>query len=195
MPPIAVPPWNAHQVLPPIDASNPAAMFRSPYEVTVSDFVVRFATSVERCLILRGFLLLRSELNAAGLVDGFQWVDGSFTENIEVLEGRSPNDVDVVTFIDDTAGNMSNLSADLLNPKWVKINRKVDHYWVELTLDPNILVQLSAYWYSMWSHRRSSQWKGYVKISLDSTFDAAAVAHLDVMEQYFSQLQTQGGNP
>ncbi|WP_426763559.1 DUF6932 family protein [Hafnia paralvei] len=33
-----------------------------------------------------------------GLAEGFQWVDGSFTENVELIERRTPNDVDVVIF-------------------------------------------------------------------------------------------------
>lgn len=50
-----------------------------------------------------GLLDLRAELTLAGKSDGFQWVDGSFTEDVEVQQGRTPNDVDVVTFNDTAA--------------------------------------------------------------------------------------------
>ena len=58
----------------------------------------RFAISPARAAILRGFLDYRAALHAAGIIVGFQWVDGSFVENIETLEEREPNDMDVVTF-------------------------------------------------------------------------------------------------
>jgi hypothetical protein len=190
MPPVAVPPWNAQQVLPPIDASDPVAIFRSPYEVSIDDFATRFATSLERCAILQGYLTFRSELRAVGVTDGFQWVDGSFTENVEVLEGRPPGDIDVVTFINDPNDNALALPPTHHDQKWLKQNRKVDHYWVELTLAPATLVQLSAYWYSMWSHRRTAQWKGFLKIILDDPAgDAAAIAHVTHVGQ------TLGGTP
>jgi hypothetical protein len=32
------------------------------------------------------------------LNQGFQWLDGSFAEQIELLEGRPPKDIDVVSF-------------------------------------------------------------------------------------------------
>ena len=48
--------------------------------------------------ILDGFLRFRELLTQAGFVSGFQWVDGSFLENVEMLENRPPNDLDVVTF-------------------------------------------------------------------------------------------------
>lgn len=36
----------------------------------------------------------------------------------------------------------------------------------------------SAYWYSLWSHRRNGQWKGYLQIDLLPTDDATASAEL-----------------
>ena len=42
--------------------------------------------------LLQGFLNYRKKLHELGLVQGVQWLDGSFVENIEVLESRAPND-------------------------------------------------------------------------------------------------------
>ena len=36
-------------------------------------------------------------MNSLGLVNGFQWLDGSFLEDVEIREQRSPNDLDLVT--------------------------------------------------------------------------------------------------
>jgi hypothetical protein len=59
--------------------------------------VQRFAASRERLDILRGLLEYRAALGAIGIVQGFQWLDGSFVEDVEVTKGRPPSDIDVVT--------------------------------------------------------------------------------------------------
>ncbi|WP_080433560.1 DUF6932 family protein [Burkholderia ubonensis] len=197
MPPVVVPPWNQYQVLPPINARNPAGVDRSPYDVTVDALVSHFATSTERCDILDGYLTLRSELHAAGLRNGFQWVNGSFSEHVEVLEGRAPNDVDVVTFVRDEHNNAQNLAPNLLQQAWVKQHRRVDHYWVDLHRTvAEKLVTITAYWYSMWSHRRNTLWKGFLQVDLDDQHDAAAATRLaEARNRLAQQNQALGGNP
>jgi len=182
-----IPQWNQQGGLPPIDDNRPADPERSPYHVTVEQVVARFATSLERCAVLDGFLRHRSELHRIGLVDGFQWLDGSFMENIELLENRAPNDMDVVSFVylDDEA--VEQMDEDdlrvVVDNDWVKKNFKVDAYAVSLLDHPESLVQQSAYWYSMWSHRRTKQWKGFLKVALDPTSDEAAITLLDAKKQ------------
>lgn len=174
--PVPIPPWDARQVLPPIDDSDPVSFARSPYPVSLVEFVRRFSTSWKRCTILQGYLLYRSELQAAGVLDGFQWIDGSFLENIEALEQRSPSDVDVVTFFTDPTGQISAaVPPNLGDHDWVKANRHVDSYFVEMSqLPPEMLIEQSTYWYSMWSHRRNKTWKGYLHVDLAPAEDAAA---------------------
>lgn len=94
-----IPTFNISGVLPPFVGESPtvkAAM--SPYLTTMSAIVGRFATSVERKKILAGLLAYRAALRNLGLVNGFQWIDGSFVEDIENTQNRPPADVDVVTF-------------------------------------------------------------------------------------------------
>lgn len=67
---------------------------------TLLDVVMRFGTSGERRHVLQGWLAHRAALHHLGLVSGFQWIDGSFVEDVETLRGRAPNDVDVVSFVD-----------------------------------------------------------------------------------------------
>ncbi len=185
---VALPSWNALGLIPPIDTQQPASAERSPYAVSLTDFVLRFGQTQPRRVVLDGFLKYRAALHAAGLVSGFQWVDGSFLENVEVLETRAPNDIDVVTFFDLPAGK-SQMDIQQLFPDLFPTTRDahqklkdtfcVDAYYEHLGKAPSRLVRQSSYWYSMWSHRRNQAWKGYVQIGLAPTDDALAIAQLD----------------
>lgn len=93
-----IPEWNEQGVLPPIrPGAGPTSADRAPYRVSLQQLVTRFAISPERAAILQGFLNYRAALHAAGIIVGFQWIGGSFVEDIETVEGRAPNDMDVVT--------------------------------------------------------------------------------------------------
>jgi hypothetical protein len=98
MTPSPIPLWTSAGLIPPIDTTRPTSRERSPYFVSLSDFVLRFGTSADRRRILDGFLRYRARLHAAGLVKGFQWLDGSFLENVERIESRPPKDLDVVRY-------------------------------------------------------------------------------------------------
>lgn len=182
---VPIPAWNAQGVIPPINALNPTSAERSPYTVSLIDFVDQFSTSPERRNVLQGFLRYRAGLHGAGLTQGFQWLNGSFLEDVETLGGRAPRDLDVVTFYRLPAGQ-SQQDVQLLAPHLFPINRTaqeqlkanfhVDAYLVHLGMIPERLVERSAYWYSLWSHRRNQLWKGYVQINLAPTEDAAAGA-------------------
>lgn len=189
---ISIPKWTAAGVLPPVDPADPVSPVRSPYRVSLTDFVLRFGTSDERCVVLTGFLKYRDELVKLGVTRGFQWVDGSFLEEVEVLEKRPPNDVDVVTFYHlPTGKNQADLLAanpDLFDPAKVKNNFRADAYTQEMGASPEALIASTAYWYSVWSHRRNQLWKGFVEIDLNPTMDAAASALL-------ATLPSKGSNP
>jgi hypothetical protein len=76
-----IPAWNATGVLPPIRPAAPGnSPDRSPYAVDLVSLIDRFATSQERMNILDGLLRFRAALHGAGMVSGFQWLDGSFKE-------------------------------------------------------------------------------------------------------------------
>lgn len=188
-----IPEWNAEGLLPPINDLNPVDMNRSPYETDLVQLIQRFATSIERCQILRGYLAHRAELHLLGVDTGFQWLDGSFSENIELIEHRSPGDVDVVTFThrgDDFFDALTEDQIRLLgDTEWIKDRFKVDFYIQSLQDDPEILVSMSAYWYSMWSHRRSRQWKGFLKLDLAPHQDTEALAMLEARQQELANEQ------
>lgn len=174
---VAIPSWTANGVLPPIDLVAPTSAERAPYPVELVEIIDRYSTSASRCAILQGLLLYRAALHANGYQSGFQWLDGSFMENIELIAGRAPRDVDVVSFVEDPLPNATPNAAELraLNHDDAKADFAVDSYIIELQqLSPRELSLQSAYWYSMWAHRRDFTWKGFLQIDLDPTEDVAA---------------------
>ncbi len=183
--PVPIPSWNAQGVLPPLDMAAPASANRAPYLVLLSDLVLRFSTSPARTAILNGFLAYRAELHSLGLVDGFQWVNGSFMESIETgPRNRPPNDVDVVTFCRLPAGT-SQLSLVTARPDLfpateadhdaLKARLRVDAYVQDLGTASERLVSRTSYWYSLWAHQRDTfQWKGFLQVGLSPAEDLTA---------------------
>lgn len=112
---------------------------------------------------------------------------------VSVDENRAPRDIDVVTFFYMPAGQtQASLllpNRSLFTPLETKSRFHVDAYFVQLDGGaPEPLVSSTTYWYSLWSHRRSGDWKGYLRIDLSPKDDQAARANL-------ISLQGQGGPP
>lgn len=179
---VPIPAWNSLGLLPPVDEAQPASTSRSPYPVALLDVAQRFATSPERRTVLSGLLRYRQALHAVGLIRGFQWLDGSFLEHIEVIEQRPPRDIDVVTFFHLPDGvtqrELASSNQLLFRPQHTKQLYSVDAYLVDLGMAAERLVIQSSYWYSMWSHRRNQAWKGYVQVDLANDQDEEAQAWL-----------------
>lgn len=192
-----IPEWTSQGVLPPISA----VAERSPYRTSLTDLVLRYATSATRNTILQGLVSFRQALHALGLDSGFQWVDGSFVENVELIENRAPHDVDVVTFYYSPGGqtqeDLLSLAPGLFTPSSTKATYHVDAYFVELNGNtPAVLVGQTTYWHSLWSHRRNEQWKGYLQVDLSSADDQAAQANLDqAIRASLDQAAKQGDQP
>ncbi|HQU45724.1 MAG TPA: hypothetical protein PK867_23120 [Pirellulales bacterium] len=171
---------NILNVLPPHlgDPTDPAHL--SPYPCTMVELCVRFATSAKRRQILHGLLELRKEFFDLG-IQGFQWLDGSILEDIEMHEGRDPGDIDVVTYVANPLNprDVNDLIVArkpvLFDQNHIKANFSVDHFLVPLGSAPPALVYLSRYWYSLFSHRRDRVWKGMLAVELvDRSDDTAA---------------------
>ncbi len=181
-----IPAWNSAGVLPPIRPNAPGSSpDRSPYAVELAVLFDRFATSPERMAILDGLLRFRADLHAAGITSGFQWLDGSFLEQVELLEGRAPRDMDVVTFLELPQGldqrSLVQQHGSLFDQKHVKATYAMDAYFAVLG-QPTDQWQVKniAYWYSLWSHRRDGLWKGFVQVDLDPSQDGDARAILNL---------------
>ncbi len=127
-----IPGFDANSVLPP-HLGDPRLLHElSPYPCTCTELCDRFATSTDRVAILAGFIRLRAELRQHGMTQAFQWIDGSFLEDVEATEGRPPRDIDVVTFYWSPDPNFTkNLVAafpDLMNRAAIKANFHTDHF-------------------------------------------------------------------
>lgn len=182
-----LPSWTESGILPPImpgAAGN--CRCRSPYLVSLKDFVQQFGTNLARIAILEGFLQFRGELHKLGLASGFQWVNGSFVENVELMESRPPNDLDVVTFydaplIEDRCAFLDQYK-QLFDHGYLKVHYNVDGYFFKLGKIDSDKANYIAYWYSLWSHRRDNAWKGFVQIDLAPAEDADAKGILNTIK-------------
>jgi hypothetical protein len=189
MSPRSLPLWNGMGILPPIRPGKfGSSLDRSPYQITLFDFFDRFSLNPERVKILKGFLSFRSELHKLGIVNGFQWLDGSFLENIEVLKKRPPHDLDIVTFYQlpdgETEQSLIQKNKDIFDNEYLKGNFAIDGYFVPLIRLANAKkIKRITYWYSMWSHRRGGRWKGFVQIDLEPSQDAEANKYLEVIKK------------
>lgn len=178
-----IPPFDCiHNVLPPHLGVAGNVTNLSPYVCTVDELCRRFATSPARKLILTGLLDLRREFFTFG-IRGFQWLDGSFVEDIETQELRDPKDIDVVTFVSTPAAPVDLSSAlatkpNLLNRAHVKSTYRVDHFWLPLGSNPTDLVEQTRYWYGLFSHRRDRTWKGMLAVNLTNQADDDAARPL-----------------
>lgn len=176
--------FNAAGVIPPVLDPDGIDRNRSPYILSIEDFVNMFAYTPERITILANFLKHRIELYKIGIVDGFQWLNGSFTTDVEVTDNRPPNDIDVVTFFHlppgETQLSFLPKTNDLLNSSVVKPNYLVDIYPVILgdKISPTFINNIT-YWYSMWSHRKSdNMWKGFIQVPLSPKEDHLVLKNL-----------------
>jgi hypothetical protein len=173
----SLPFWNNMGILPPVRPEMSGnSMERSPYQITLSDFFNYFSTTQKRKEILTGFLTFRSELHKLGMTHGFQWLDGSFLEDIEMLENRPPRDLDIVTFYQlpdgETQQSLTQKNKDIFNTTHLKSTFAIDGYFVMLGHLAKVeRIKKITYWYSMWSHRRNGLWKGFVQIDLDPSQD------------------------
>ena len=167
-----IPPFDHNLVLPP-HRGNPAANADlSPYPCTTVDLCVRFNTSPERKAILRKFLDFREQLTKLGLVTGYQWLDGSFMENIESRENRPPRDLDVLTLFwgYDRKVQAAWISAfpELVNRSLAKTNYSLDHFPVDIGFSPELTVESIRYWVQLFTHNREGIWKGMVRVDLNT---------------------------
>jgi|CXWL01.1.fsa_nt_gi hypothetical protein len=176
-----IPPWNLSGVLPPFVGSATGAA-SSPYWTTTDELASRFAQSPARRMMLQGLLMYRRALVGVGIRDAFQWIDGSFIEDVERTQNRRPGDIDLVTFghlpVDpaDTAAVHAFAAAhpDLLDQQQTKRKFSCDAYFVNLALPPKSLVERAKYWSNLFSHRRSTHlWKGIVAVDLAADDSAA----------------------
>ncbi len=164
-----IPFFDSNSVLPP-HLGDPRTLAQlSPFPCTTLELCQRFSGSDSRVRILNGLLAFRAILAQTSFT-GFQWLDGSFLEDIETSEGRSPRDLDVVTFFDpQDAARYQEAQVRfpiLLDRLAIKTAHSLDHFFVNLTYNPMVLVENARYWSGLFSHRRNGVWKGMLRLEL-----------------------------
>lgn len=178
-----IPAFNQSHVLPPFMGDAHSLATASPYEVDAVELVARFATTPTRCTLLKGLLEYRSAWRTLGFTDGFQWIDGSFVEDIEAHASRSPNDIDVVTFAHPPTGMTAPEIQTMMRNHPTTFDRAqcrtrygIDGFLVRLNLPAHKLIVEATYWYGLFSHRRGDQvWKGMLKVPLSSNDEDAMI--------------------
>ena len=174
-----IPRWNANGLLPPYLGDPASSVSRSPYPISLADLVSQFGYTPTRCQILSGFLNFRAALHQAGLVQGFQWVNGSFVADIMKIENREPRDIDVVTCFHLPEGynqrDFARIHSELFDHARNKSLYDTDTLFQVLdNNDSRYLANRFAYFNGLWSHTRQGEWKGYLELDLSADEDAVA---------------------
>ncbi|GEP93654.1 hypothetical protein CTE07_52990 [Chitinophaga terrae (ex Kim and Jung 2007)] len=115
------------------------------------------------------------KLNNYGILYGFQLVDGSFVEDIEKLEGRAPNDVDLLTFYHSipipVQKQILQSFPEFSSPREAKLAYKVDHYAIDYGCNPDFCFEVTRYWMQLFTHNRNGIWKGIIRLPLNTPID------------------------
>ena len=176
-----IPTFDHNDVLPPHVGDVTQSANMSPYRVSSLEVAQRFGASPERATILLGWLDLRADLRRLNLGGGFQWLDGSFLEDVEKIRGVPPNDLDAVTFYQAPVGPVDpTVAAIITDHTATKTRYRVDHYLVPLVDRPERLVDNSRFWFGLFSHQKATAvWKGMLHVDLmTDAVDSSARQHL-----------------
>lgn len=173
-----IPSFDHNHVLPPHLGDPISASQLSPYSCTTLELCERLGSSPARKAILSKFLDFRDRLRTEGLITGFQWLDGSFSEDVETRENRAPQDLDVVTvywgyqraFLQQLVANFP----EFARPRLAKANYSLDHYPFDVGLSPEYTVEQTRYWIQLFSHNRMGVWKGMLKLEINTPADDSA---------------------
>jgi hypothetical protein len=175
--PNPIPNFDHNCVLPPHLGDPVDSRQLSPYPCTTVDLCQKFGTTAERRSILGRLLDFRERLRVEGLTNGFQWLDGSFLENVEVERSRPPKDLDVVTVYwgyDRTfqIGLFARFR-EFSSPRLSKSAYSLDHYNFDAGFDPIVTLEQTRYWILLFSHNRQGVWKGMLRIELNTPAEDA----------------------
>jgi hypothetical protein len=188
-----IPDFDLGNVLPPFLCGDVVGQFlpRSPFSATMLELVETLATSPERAAILRGFRNFRDAARGIGFTNGFQWIDGSFVEACEIVNGRPPGDLDVVSVLsrppahagdEDWQAFVLAHQPTLFDPDYCKANYSCDAYFIDLGIVAQEVSEQTAYWFGLFSHQRDTfRWKGLVQLDFNDD-DQAAMDRLTEIE-------------
>lgn len=189
---MALPPFDLRGLLPPFNGMDPATADRSPYFCSMLELCSAMGTTDHRKRLLRNLIAYRGLLASDGYVNGIQFIDGSFVEDVERIEARNPNDIDIFSAVmppDKYASDFREWSisglpfwkSEIVNNSLNRTRFSLDCYG--MVLDPRqpfLYIKPFLYWYSLFSHRRTNfEWKGFVAVALGGAEDQAALKILE----------------
>ena len=152
---MVIPNWDSKAVIPIVRPVRPQEQAlpenRSPFEATMTQVVERFALTPQRGGLIHNLIEYREALYAAGITDGFQWIDGSSVEDVETRprpgQPPRPNDIDIVTFYH-LPGQQTPETIELFNVSVTSQRFNVDGYGIQLGLNLTANdVESITYWY------------------------------------------------
>lgn len=158
----------------------------SPYKCDTLELCIRFGTSKERVEILKKLILFRNKMNDENIQYGFQWLYGSFSENIEVTQNRSPEDLDLMTFyrgftIEELEG-LKKSFPDFFSYKKSKKKYALDHTSFFIGVSPEFTIDILSNSMQLCTHTRSGIWKGIVRIEINTPIkDKEALEYLETL--------------
>ncbi|WP_298512032.1 hypothetical protein [uncultured Kordia sp.] len=180
----SIPDFTDNHLLPPSKGDEKNMDFISPYKCTTLEVCERFATSEIRIEILKGLLAFRKRINEEKITFGFQWLYGSFTERIEIREGRPPRDLDVTTFFQGISNEQKEgfkeTFPEFVNFKKSKNRFYVDHTAFDISISADHTFNIVGSLMQLFSHTREWEWKGILRIELNTPeIDEQALEYLN----------------
>tara|TARA_R110002124_G_scaffold26251_1_gene94348 strand:+ start:1026 stop:1610 length:585 start_codon:yes stop_codon:yes gene_type:complete len=190
-----IPAFNSAGLIPPY-LTAAGSGDRSPYESDIVELVRRFGFSADRRRILRGLIGYRTALAAGGFTQGFQLIDGSFSEDCEGLRRRSPSDIDVLSYLEMPIRYANDLDAYrnegvtfLMTQMMGRAPKEAFDVDAYLVVNPpgmslREFFHIFAHFTLLFSHQKQTDvWKGSISIPLDALADVMALNVLDELEQ------------
>lgn len=192
----AIPPFEENNLLPPYRADRYDVIdnfhdeYLSPFKCNLLELCERFATSKERVEILKGLFFFRKAMFDHNILLGYQWLYGSFTENIEAIENRSPNDLDVATFYqgapDTNAAHWKEVFPEFVSSRLSKEKYKLDQTSYPILVAPPshvIHVDIVSDLIQLFTHTRKGVWKGILRLELNTPAeDEKAINYLNTLQ-------------
>lgn len=185
---LPIPPFEPNGLLPTYLGNNPGGAIRSPYEATIVELVSRFHTSDDRKELLQGLIAYRQLIRSDGYEQGYQFINGSFVEDVETIRGQPPADIDLVSFLVRPQKYVVDQNAWETAGKqfWLNEVRGRAANKARFSLDA-IAVMLDeadyrkiTYWHGLFSEqRRTFAPKGYIVVHLDPAADQVALASME----------------
>lgn len=178
---IPIPDWDERHLLP---ADLPPHWEGSPYRANLTEVIARFGHTAERRRLLAGLIRYRRTLRSIGFTRGFQWIGGSFVDDVETREGRPPNDIDTFFFLHSPPGIEHELQlvtflaehAQLFDKAYTKPNflcdggiLPLDGRWFAHSAESHVLK--IAEHAQLYSRARSNEIRGFIQLGFESLDD------------------------